>query len=201
MHDFYSVHLLNYCHGEFVPEPVDDTARGINRPSRNITSCSKMTMTNAVDPRGVLEERMDPATRRALARAWPDEITTGLAALRSAQHASVALYIAALASLALSLMVMLGTRTSTFGTLYKLSTTVLILLESISTATLGLAGALVTVVVLEASEVVNSWGEEIGLSSIAGTKLIILAWSAWLATFAATASMLWWSRCGKRLKL
>lgn len=201
LHDFYSVHLLNFCQGDFAADPAPDGAAPDAETSRHVTSCSSLTLSGSMNLRAMIEERTGAIGAHLLKSAWPEEIDRGLTALQSAQHAMLVLYIATIISTSLSVAVMLGARMVFPAKLGAVPTVVITLLETTSTVALGLASTLLTLIVFKTSGLISSWGGGLGVTPIRGTKLVVLTWGAWLAILGATAVMLSFSRCGKRIGL
>ena len=193
--DFYSIHLLNFCQGDYRSKPAADDASQAVQASREVTSCSKLNISGTVDLRAMLEEQMNGISKH-LNSAWPSEIDHGMAALHDAQDAMHALFISALVSMTLSLLATLGTAIfpwSNFGTFAAT------FLNLLSASTLGLANGFLTLVIFQTFGLIKSWGSDVGVEAIRGNKLVILAWSAWLAITGATAVTLALSRRRRRL--
>lgn len=198
LNDFYSAHLLNYCEGSFAHDPDADGSASGSQVPRKVTACSSLNASNVFDPLAVLEEQIKGVGKGLRAFDWPYEVTTGLTALKKAQHATVALYLVAVASMLFSLVVILG---SCIVFQSKLLTVVVLTLESISTAALGLATILVTLTTMKSTELVNSLGGDIGLHATIGAKFLGLSWAAWSSILIATTLLLLSIRCGKALRM
>lgn len=163
--------------------------------SRIVTSCSELNISGTVDLRAMLEEQMNGISKH-LNSAWPSEMDHGMAALRRAQDAMHALFISALVAMTLSLLATLGTAIFPWSNFGTFATTFLNLL---SASTLGLANGFLTLVIFKTFGLIKSWGSDVGVEAIRGNKLVILAWSAWLAITGATAVTLALSRRRRRL--
>lgn len=201
LHDFYSVHLLNFCQGDLVTDPSADAATHDANTATHVTSCSSLSMSSSLNLTKMLGGQMSTFGEHLQGFGGLEEINKDLTTLQSARHAMLVLFSATIISTALSVAVILGTSTILPTKLGTFPMIVIILLETISTWSLGLASALLTLVVFKASELINSWGGAFGLSCTRGTRIVILTWSAWLAVLAATVVMLFLSRCGRRLGL
>jgi hypothetical protein len=81
--DFYSVHIMNYCQGEFEP---NGTARGA---SKNTTECSERNALFHFDPAEIIEENL-PGDITLEDLRWPDEIDDAINAVRAA---SIAMFV------------------------------------------------------------------------------------------------------------
>lgn len=194
--DFYSAHLLNYCEGSYMLDSGIDGSASDGQPSRKVTACSSLNISNTFDPPAMLEHSMQAAGKIA-AFHWPNEITTGFATLEAARHAMVALYLVSIAAMVCSLMAIVG---SCVVLQSKLVAFVVLILESTATAALGLATILVTLTTLKSAELINSFGRDIGLDAKIGVKFLGLVWAAWLSILTATALLLLFTRCGKALR-
>jgi hypothetical protein len=81
--DFYSVHIMNYCQGEFEP---NGTAPGA---SKNTTECSKRNALFHFDPAEIIQEHL-PGDITLEDLNWPDEIDDAINAVRAA---SIAMFV------------------------------------------------------------------------------------------------------------
>jgi len=88
LHDFYSVHLLDYCEGYYTPTAVVNST---SRPSRNVTSCSNRTALFHFDPTGTLQKELKPGVSLQDLH-WPSAIQDGIRTLEIASKVMVILY-------------------------------------------------------------------------------------------------------------
>lgn len=93
LHDFYSVHLLDYCEGYYTPTAVVNST---SRPSKNVTSCSNRTALFHFDPTGTLQKELKPGLSLQDLH-WPSAIQDGIRTLEIASKVMVILYCAGIA--------------------------------------------------------------------------------------------------------
>lgn len=88
IHDFYSVHLLDYCEGYYTPTAV---ANSTSQPYKNVTKCSNQTGLFHFDPTTIVQNELRPGlTLQDLH--WPSQIQDGLKTLEVASKVTVILY-------------------------------------------------------------------------------------------------------------
>ncbi len=88
LHDFYSVHLLDYCEGYYTPTAVVNST---SRPSRNVTSCSNRTALFHFDPTATLQKELKPGVSLQDLH-WPSAIQDGIRTLEIGSKVMVILY-------------------------------------------------------------------------------------------------------------
>lgn len=88
LHDFYSVHLLDYCEGYYTPTAV---ANSTSRPSRNVTSCSNRTALFHFDPTATVQKELKPGVSLQDLH-WPSAIQDGIRTVENASKVMVILY-------------------------------------------------------------------------------------------------------------
>lgn len=84
--DFYRVHLLDYCEGEYSP---NSTARN---PGMNTTECSNRTVGFHFEPSRYIEEAL-PSGITLEDIHWPEDITDAERTIRAATTAMIVIYI------------------------------------------------------------------------------------------------------------
>lgn len=104
-------------------------------------------------------------------------------------------------SMVLSVAIVMGTSIVYPAKLGTLPVIAIVILETTSALALGLASALLTLVVFKPSKSINSCRRRFGTSSTHGTEIVLLTWRACLAISAETAVILFLSRCGSGLGL
>ncbi|KAL2106397.1 hypothetical protein VUR80DRAFT_6780 [Thermomyces stellatus] len=157
---WYSLHVMTLCEGTF-----DSTG------AYNTTNCTEP-----------LKSRITPATHLGLA----DDLRSQLDKIPRLFQALSAIYILAIVSSGLSLLLAAGRRFIRPSFVLPAS------LTSAITAVLGVLGllianVLVTGSVRPAADRVNEFGEEIGLLASRGRKFLVITWCVFAAMLIATA--------------
>ena len=88
IHDFYSVHLLNYCEGYYTPSAV---ANSTSNPHKNVTHCSNQTGLFHFDPTAVLRSELRQGVSLQNLQ-WPSAIQDGIRALQGTSKVMTILY-------------------------------------------------------------------------------------------------------------
>lgn len=185
--DFYSVHMMDYCYGDYTPTPLPNATVSSSDIHKNVTACSNQTAMYKFDPTAIIEQQLNESgidvTLDDLN--WPQDIQTGINALHILQTTVFVLYCIAIALIALSLVVAL---VSIFAS-GRLSACLNFLLCGCAFLAIGLASAIITAVIVKGSEIINKYGNDIGIEAHRGNKFLAITW-------AATALMLivlvWW---------
>ncbi|KIW79112.1 hypothetical protein Z517_08952 [Fonsecaea pedrosoi CBS 271.37] len=172
--EYYSVYVINYCEGSYLPSYQDDDANAV------ITRCEKPSLTRHFDLVDILEKAMKDLGS-ALGEDisfddldWPNGITSAFVYAQSAGSAMVVFFIIGLACLILASLAALWCLFTTNRTAVKflLITSVLALLSL--TICAGITTAIITIVV----NGVNANGEDIGVSAKQGNAFLALVWIA-----------------------
>jgi hypothetical protein len=88
IHDFYSVHLLDYCEGYYEPSPI---ANATASPTKNVTHCSSQTSGFTFDPTAILQSELLPGINLSDLK-WPSEIQDTIDAVNMATKATFVIY-------------------------------------------------------------------------------------------------------------
>lgn len=174
--DFYSAHLLDYCYGQYTPAEAPNATLELGDIDKNVTGCSNRTAMFWFDPEEILERALNKSgvgvTLDDLE--WPQDIQRGLDALRIVSVTSFVLYCISIALIFLTLVAALPAvfATSRLTACLNLMVTILAFLA------IGLASALVTAVIVKGSEVINQYGNDIGVEAHRGNKFLALTWAA-----------------------
>ena len=192
LYDFYSAHLLNYCEGYFVHGPVPNASVPKNTISKNVTACSNTSVMNVFDPQSILQEQLGTSGIDLAELRWPSEISTGLDALQKAQHAMTLLYFVAIGSMFLALV---STVVNTCLYDCGFGSFLTSMADWVAVLTLGLGSALVTATMVEATNLINSYGRDIGVSATAGFQFLALTWVAFVAISIAAILQSFRAKC------
>ncbi|KAH6638176.1 actin cortical patch SUR7/pH-response regulator pali [Boeremia exigua] len=175
--DFYSAHMLNYCEGQYTPAEAPNATVSESDISKNVTECSKNRAMYKFDPTQIIEDALNRTTGLDVTLDdlnWPEDIDTGIKTLNALMGAMFVLYCIAIALIFVALLaaaaaVLLSGR---------LSACVNFLISVLAFLSIGLASALVTAVIVKASNIINDKGNEIGLVAHYGGKFLALTWAA-----------------------
>ena len=159
---------------------------------KNVTSCSNKTAMYNFDPRKTLQKELNNSGHGNINLTelhWPDAVDSGLHALKIAQRAVFILYCIAIAMIGFAMILALA---SIFFE-GRLSAFVNVLVDWLAFLAIGLASAIVTAVIVKATDVINKHGNDVGISAAKGTKFLILTWVA--TALMLVASMAWCFDC------
>ncbi|KAJ8107226.1 hypothetical protein OPT61_g9011 [Boeremia exigua] len=175
--DFYSAHMLNYCEGQYTPAESPNATVSASDISKNVTDCSKNRAMYKFDPTAILEDALNKTTGMDVTLDdlnWPEDIDTGIKTLNALMAAMFVLYCIAIALIFVALLA------AAAAVLFsgRLSACVNFLISVLAFLAVGLASALVTAVVVKATDVINEKGNEIGLEAHRGGKFLALTWAA-----------------------
>lgn len=174
--DFYSAHMLNYCEGQYTPAEAANNTVKQSEIHKNVTECSKSHAMYKFDPTAIIQEALNK-TGVSVTLAdlnWPDDIETGIKTLNALMGAMFVLYCVAIA------LIFVATLAAVAAILLsgRLSACVNFLVAILAFLAIGLASALVTAVMVKATNIINDKGSEIGLQAKRGNKFLALTWVA-----------------------
>ncbi|KAK0872226.1 hypothetical protein LTS02_001415 [Friedmanniomyces endolithicus] len=192
IHDFYNVHILDFCEGYYTPGPVPNTTLPRSQIHRNVTSCSNRTAMYSFDPRTTLQQELNASGHGNVALSdlnWPSDVDRGLHALVIAQKATFVLYCVAIALIGVATLLALA---SLFAE-GRLSAFVNVLVDWLAFLAIGLASAIATAVAVKAVDVINKYGDHIGAQASTGSMFLVLTWVA--TAVMLVASIVWCFEC------
>ncbi|KAL8988891.1 MAG: hypothetical protein Q9177_002101 [Variospora cf. flavescens] len=183
IHDFYSAHLLDYCEGYFTPGAI---ANATIDPEKNVTRCSNHTAMFHFDPSSVIQKELKPGISLADLR-WPSAIKDAVRAVKIASNVMFVLYCVGVAATGLALI---GAFPAVFsgGHMAALANHLLSLL---ATLTLGIASAIVSVIMSKIVNEVNKYGNDVGISATKGTTFLGMTWAATALMFASAIAWMY----------
>jgi hypothetical protein len=191
--DFYSAHMLNYCEGQYTPAEAANATVKESDISKNVTECSKNRAMYKFDPTAIIEEALNKTGVSVTLDDlnWPDDIETGIKTLNALMGAMFVLYCVAIALIFVALLA----AAAAILLSGRLSACVNFLVAILAFLAIGLASALVTAVMVKATNIINDKGSEVGLEAHRGNKFLALTWVAtglmfvvvlsWVAEFCA----------------
>ncbi|KAK4545672.1 hypothetical protein LTR36_002625 [Oleoguttula mirabilis] len=192
LHDFYSAHILDYCEGYYTPGPVPNATLSKHKIHKNVTSCSNKTAGYTFDPKTTLQQELNKSGHSNINLTdldWPSDVDKGLHALRIASKAMFILYCIAIAFIAIALL--LALLCIFFDG--RLSAFVNVLVNWLAFLAIGLASAIATAIAVKSADVINKYGNDVGISAQKGTRFLVLTWVA--TGVMLIASMVWCFDC------
>ncbi|KAL1636134.1 hypothetical protein SLS58_009983 [Diplodia intermedia] len=175
--DFYSAHLMDYCWGDYAPQPVANATVSPSQIHKNVSACSNATAMFHFDPTAVLEKSLNESglgiTLDDLN--WPDDIQQGLDALRIAYKAMFVLYCVAVGA---SFLVLVGSLVGVFLASGRLSAFFNVMLAVLAFLAFGIASAIATAIAVKGADVINQYGNDIGIEAHRGGKFMAISWAA-----------------------
>jgi hypothetical protein len=171
--DFYSAHMLNYCEGQYTPAEAANATVKESDISKNVTECSKNRAMYKFDPTAIIQEALNKTgVDITLADLnWPEDIETGIKTLNALMGAMFVLYCVAIALIFVALLA----AAAAILLSGRLSACVNFLVSILAFLAIGLASALVTAVMVKATNIIN---DKIGLEANRGNKFLALTWAA-----------------------
>lgn len=127
---------------------------------------------------------------------WPSQVDDGLHALKVASEATFVLYCIAIGFMAVAMLSAL----LSFSFEGRLSSFINVLIDWLAFLAIGIASAIVTAIITKATDLINKYGNDIGISAQKGGKFLVLTWVA--TGLMLVASMVWCFDCivGRRSK-
>lgn len=190
---WYSFHLMDLCEGNYAPNATKSSA------SLNVTACTNQTamfkFNLAKQISGELE--IGPLHLNLSDINWPADIQNGLNKLNTAIDATFIFYAIGIAASGLAIIASLaafflhGSRLVSFGNWG---------LASLAFVALLIASIIVTIIQKEATNLINKYGNEIGVYAYRGVKYLMITWVAVAVMFLATISWIMEFCVGKRTK-
>ncbi|KAH9878950.1 hypothetical protein J1614_002385 [Plenodomus biglobosus] len=175
--DFYSAHMLNYCYGQYTPAEAANATVSEDDISKNLTGCSQSQAMYKFDPTRIVEDALNQTTGTEVTLDdlnWPADIQTGIRALNALMAAMFVLYVIAICLIFVALLAALFA-VITSG---RLSACLNFLIATLAFVAIGIASALVTAVMVKATEIINQYGNDVGIQANRGNKFLALTWAA-----------------------
>jgi hypothetical protein len=174
--DWYSMHMLNYCEGQYTPEESANATLKESDIKKNTTECARSRAMYKFDPTMIIQEALNKTgvdiTLKDLN--WPQDIQKGIDALNALMAAMFVLYVVAICLIFVALVAAIFA-VVTSG---RLSACVNFLIATLAFLAIGLSSALVTAVMVKGTHIINDKGKDIGLTAYKGGKFLALTWAA-----------------------
>jgi len=167
VHDWYSMHMLNFCEGFYNPSGI------ANNATKNITECSAPTTKFWFDPGTILQSELKDGITLDYIH-WPSKIDTGLHELKEITHVSLGILFAGIALEGVLLLC------SLLG--IALGSRVLAIIISVTAILaflfVGVTSGIATAVIVRAVADINYYGADTGVTASRGTKFLGMTWAA-----------------------
>ncbi|KAF6842275.1 SUR7 protein [Colletotrichum musicola] len=176
--EWYSLHLMDVCQGDFAPNVTAPNAW------LNVTECTQPRPGPNVNLTEMLDQELSIGPLRvSLADLnWPDDIEDTLDKVNKFLLAIFILYVVGIGFSGLSILGSLAAFFLGFRKLVTITNFVFTVLASIA----FLAGSLITTIgAKEGAKQINDIGDDIGISAEAGQKFMIISWVAFAVIAAA----------------
>ncbi|KAF2705303.1 hypothetical protein K504DRAFT_388614 [Pleomassaria siparia CBS 279.74] len=194
--DFYSAHILDYCYGDYTPTNLPNATVSSKDIHKNVTACSNTTAMFTFNPTDIVQRALNESgVDVTLADLdWPADIQKGIDTLRVVQKTVFVLYCIAIGLIFVSLIAALPAIFSSG----RMAACLNVMVSTLGFVAIGLASALVTAVIVKGSNVVNKYGNEIGLEAQKGGKFLALTWAATALMFVTVLVWTFETCCGHR---
>ncbi|OBT93632.1 hypothetical protein VE01_08068 [Pseudogymnoascus verrucosus] len=170
IHQWYNLHMTDMCMGTYTPRATDRGAK------MNVSGCTPMKAMYHFDPTSQLQKELDSgplAGKINLADlGYSDDIKNGIKAFNIAMTAMFILYCIGAAASGLCIILAL----ISFFSTGRLTSCLNFLLAIVAFLALAISSAIVTAIIVKATEVVNQYGNDVGLYAYKGHKFLAMTW-------------------------
>ncbi|TDZ22761.1 SUR7 family protein pun1 [Colletotrichum orbiculare MAFF 240422] len=176
--EWYSLHLMDVCQGEFAPNVTAPN------PWLNVTKCTQPRPGPNVNLTKMLDQELSigPMQISLADLEWPDSLEDALDKVNKALLAIFVLYVL---GIAFSGLAILGSLAAFFLGFKKLMTVTNFVFAFLAALVL-FAGSLVTTIgAKEGAKQINDLGEDVRISADVGQKFMIISWVAFAVMAAA----------------
>jgi hypothetical protein len=190
--DFYQAHLHTYCEGDYVPGPVPNATLSSSSISKNVTSCSNTTGLFSEDLSTVLQRELNNSGHSNINikdLGWPSAIDEGYRALGVTARATFVLYCIGVGLIGIAALLAL---ISVFFD-GRISALANVIVEVLAFLVIGIASAIATSLAVKGSDIVNKYGNRVGVTASQGNKWLAMTWVA--TGVVLVASILWCYSC------
>ncbi|TGO21026.1 hypothetical protein BPAE_0247g00040 [Botrytis paeoniae] len=190
--EWYSLHLMDMCQGYYTPNA---TSKGAGF---NVSSCTNQTALFHFEISSIISEQLSigPLHLNLSDIGWPSAIQDGLDTLSTAMNATFVFYCIGVAAAGLAILTSLAAIFIT-GRLFSFLNWGL---ASLALLALTIASVIVTVLQNKAAEIINKFGNDIGVYAYKGHKYLILTWAATAVIAVATIAWVGIFCIGRRQK-
>ncbi|THV44644.1 hypothetical protein BGAL_0601g00040 [Botrytis galanthina] len=190
--EWYSLHLMDMCQGYYTPNA---TSKGAGF---NVSSCTNQTAMFHFEISSIISEQLSigPLHLNLSDIGWPSAIQDGLDTLSTAMNATFVFYCIGVAAAGLAILTSLAAIFIT-GRLFSFLNWGL---ASLALLALTISSVIVTVLQNKAAEIINKFGNDIGVYAYKGQKYLILTWAATAVIAVATIAWVGIFCIGRRQK-
>jgi hypothetical protein len=191
--------MLNYCYGQYTPGEVANATLSEDDISKNVTGCSQSQAMYRFDPTRIVEDALNKTTGVKVTLQdlqWPEDIQDGIRALNALMAAMFVLYVIAIC---LIFVALLGAVFAVI-TSGRLSACINFLIATLAFVAIGLASGLVTAVMVKGTNIINQYGNDIGIEAYRGRKFLALTWAATALMFIVLVAWIVEFGIGRRQK-
>ncbi|KAH8585634.1 actin cortical patch SUR7/pH-response regulator pali [Bisporella sp. PMI_857] len=175
-HQWYSLHLMNMCKGNYLPNATTKHSR------KNVTHCTKQTTMYHFDITRQIENELHVGKHNVSLKeiGWPNAIQNGISALDVAMNVTFVLYTIGIIAAGLGIFTAFvafflhDVRLVLFGN---------ILLIRLAFFALLISSIVVTVAQKKLTRIINKYGNDIGVTAYRGTKYLTITWVATAVMF------------------
>ena len=170
IHDFYSMHVLDYCEGYYAPSAV---ANASVQPTKNVTFCANTTTMFTFNITEILEHELRAGVTLADLH-WPSDIQNALDVLDVAARVMFVMYCVGIGLVGVAMLsALLGVFAS--GVLHAWLNALLDLVAAIA---FGVASAIATAIAVSVTNAVQQFGATIGITAYRGSAFLTISWVA-----------------------
>ncbi|MCJ1464501.1 hypothetical protein MMC07_003114 [Pseudocyphellaria aurata] len=188
LHDFYSVHLLDYCEGFYTPSSV---ANNTVHPTKNVTHCSNRTASFHFNATKVIQDELKSDISLPDLD-WPSALEDGVGTAKLASKVMFVLYCLGVAATGLALV---GIVVGIFAR-RRLMAIYNVVLTTIAFLSLALASIISSTFISKAVKLINEVGHHIGIAAYKGHTFLGMTWAATILVL--FASVAWTYECIRR---
>lgn len=179
--EWYSIHVLTACEGNFSPNATDPD------PGLNTTDCTSGSINNRINITELIDRELSvgPARLNLADIGFPSEISEHVETVNNVLKACAILYILGVAFTGAGMLLSAATLAADTSPPRKLFAFLNLLIAILAILVLLATSILVTVGGRKAVEKINEYGAEVGLVAIAGSGFMTLSWVAFALAAAA----------------
>ena len=179
IHDFYKIHILNYCEGFYEPGPVINSTNP--SPTQNLTFCAQPAPFSFFNATQVLENELKPGISLDQVQ-WPPEVEDAIAGMEVVQKVMFVLYCIGCGISGLALLEAI----IAFLVDGRLSAICNAVLDVFAFIALAIASSCATAFMYVVTNAVNNFGSQVNVAAYKGTNFLVITWIATLLPLVAT---------------
>lgn len=192
LHDWYSLHVLDYCEGYYVPGPLPNATVTSGDIWENVTACSNHTALFNFNLRSTLQQELDDTGHGYINISqldFPSQVESGINDFREEVKATFVLYCIAIGLL----FVAFFSAILSFFLNGRVYSFVNVVIDALACVALLIASALVTAFITQTTANANLYGNDAGIVAYSGSRFLALTWVA--TVLVLVASIVWCFDC------